>query len=283
MEGRGLRLGGGALLVVAVAGCPGTLDDPGRFAVAAADDAGAADGAIWEAAAEADSAGVDASDCPDVPRVLATTCSAASCHSASNKAQGLDLASPNLSTRLVDVPATEGSGLLIDSSAPSKSVLYLKLTPDPPFGARMPLGSTYLSATTLACVLRWIGLAANGNAPTPVDSPDSSTPDSSSDPPTTSDGGISCQTTMDSYGYTQCACQPGAAVTSGAVAACTGFDCCVRYGPDSGLAEGFGNPSLGSDLCACYSSADIAAILGAPVTCNAFASNGVGKIVSSCP
>lgn len=68
-----------------------------------------------------------------------------------------------------------------------------------------------------------------------------------------------------------------------AVASCTGFDCCVRYGPDSGLMQGFGDQSLSSNLCACYSSADIAAIYGASVTCQHFAGGGGAMIVKSCP
>ncbi len=47
--------------------------------------------------------------------------------------------------------------------------------------------------------------------------------------------------------------------------------------------EGFGDQSLSSNLCACYSSADIAAIYGASVTCQHFAGGGGVKIVKSCP
>jgi hypothetical protein len=99
--------------------------------------------------------------------------------------------------------------------------------------------------------------------------------------PSEADGGETCQTSIGSYGYTQCACLQGSAATSNVVAACTGYDCCVRYAPGSGLAEGFGNPALSSDLCACYSSAEIVAIFGGPTTCQAFA--GDGTVVSSCP
>jgi hypothetical protein len=101
--------------------------------------------------------------------------------------------------------------------------------------------------------------------------------------PAATDGGAFCETTMDSYGYTQCACMQGPAAVSHPVAACAGYDCCVQYGPDSGLASGFGNPAISSDLCACYSSADIAATLGASVSCQDFANDGNTMIVSSCP
>jgi hypothetical protein len=134
-------------------GCPGTLDDPARFVDAGA--AGAADVSAPVQGEEAGEAGALGS-CPDVPALLAQTCTASTCHSASNKAQGLDLQSPDLAARLVGVPATEGPGLLVDPSAPTKSVLYAKLTANPPFEARMPLGAAPLDAPTLACVLDWV-------------------------------------------------------------------------------------------------------------------------------
>jgi hypothetical protein len=122
------------------------------------------------------------------------------------------------------------------------------------------------------------------DASTTSPAPDSSASDSPSDAPATiDDSDASCETNVDSYGYTQCTCLPGPIATASAVASCSGFDCCVRYGPDSGLAAGFGNPSLSSGLCACYSSADIAAIRGSAVSCHDFANGGVGTIVSSCP
>lgn len=137
-----------ALLLVATAwGCPGTLDDPARFLEADAGDAGEVN---VEGAATPDAG------CPDVPTLFAATCTASSCHSASNKAQGLDLQSPDLPARLVGVPATEGPGLLVDPSTPSQSVLWTKLQPDPPFGARMPLSAAPLDSATTACVLVWI-------------------------------------------------------------------------------------------------------------------------------
>ena len=92
-----------------------------------------------------------------------------------------------------------------------------------------------------------------------------------------------CETSTDGYGYARCSCMPGASVpAAAAVATCAGYDCCLRYAPDSGLSVGFGNPTLSSNLCACFSSADIAALLGAPATCKAFAA-GEGTVVSSCP
>jgi hypothetical protein len=139
-------------LVAVAAGCPGTLEDPGRF-YDAADDAGFVEDA---------QPGPDGQDCPSVPGMLGQTCTAASCHSASTKAQGLDLQSPDVAARLIGVAATEGPGLLIDPSAPSNSVLYAKVTAQPPFGARMPLGVAPLDSATIACVLAWVTALANG-------------------------------------------------------------------------------------------------------------------------
>jgi hypothetical protein len=170
-------------LGAALLGCPGTLDDPARFLRAAGDDA-----AFTEEAAVGDDATIAAGDvepagdaapardvgltevgdrssegasCPDVPQaVLGPNCTGAGCHNAQDKTQGLDLQSPDVGTRLVGVPARGGPGLLIDSSAPSSSVLYTKLTSTPPFGARMPLTGA-LDDPTIACVLAWIAHPSN--------------------------------------------------------------------------------------------------------------------------
>ena len=150
----GLRIAG-LLLIGAAWGCPGTLDDPARFL-----EAGAVGATDASAPVGGDEAGADGS-CPDVPALLAHTCTASTCHNASDKAQGLDLQSPDVAARLVGVPATEGAGVLVDPSTPSKSVLYEKLGASPPFGARMPLGASPLDAPTLACVLAWITQAAD--------------------------------------------------------------------------------------------------------------------------
>lgn len=121
---------------------------------------------------------------------------------------------------------------------------------------------------------------------------DSSTPPTdgsvaSTDAPATGaslDGGLACQTSVDSYGYTRCTCAEGVtAIGDAGVASCTGFPCCVSYGGDSGLAAGFGDPTLSSGLCGCFQSEDIAALLGAEATCAQFANDGVGSVVATCP
>jgi len=115
-------------------GCPGTLDDPSRFAV----DGGEGGG------------------CPDIPTaVFAQVCSTSGCHSATDKTQGLDLQSPEVASRVVGACA-KGGGVLVDPTQPTQSVLYQKLTIAPPYGSRMPLGKTPLDDATVACVLAWI-------------------------------------------------------------------------------------------------------------------------------
>jgi hypothetical protein len=133
-------------LVAACVGCPGSLEDPGRFSSASG-------------------------TCGDVPTtVFQNTCSATvGCHSSTDKQLGLDLQSPNVAARLTGVTAMGGPGLLIDPSNPADSVLYTKLTATPPFGARMPFARPPLDDATIACVLQWIttqvsdgGAAADG-------------------------------------------------------------------------------------------------------------------------
>lgn len=120
-----------AALAAALAGCPGSLEDPDRFA---------------------DQFGI----CPSVPALFTDRCATAGCHTASGPAGGLDLASDNAYGRLAGAKAAGGAGLLIDPDTPSASVLYTKVTSTPPFGSRMPLGADPLDDTTASCILTWI-------------------------------------------------------------------------------------------------------------------------------
>jgi hypothetical protein len=146
---------GAALLLLGSAACPGSLPDPLEFE---ATDAGALapiEGSAPEAAADG--------GCPDVPTLLAQSCGTSGCHDSTTKAEALDLVSPDVVARLVGVPASEGAGLLVDPGTPSDSVLYTKLLPNPPFGARMPTGGTLDEATT-QCVLAWVTSVAGSGA-----------------------------------------------------------------------------------------------------------------------
>ena len=136
-----MRLGAIALLA-ACTGCPGSLDDPGRFFVNSSP-----------------------GNCTDVPQtIFLPVCATALCHSAKDKTQGLDLQSTDVASRLVGAPSTEGPGLLVDPSSPESSVLYTKVTASPPFGVRMPFNAPPLDDASVACVLQWITEQIDGGA-----------------------------------------------------------------------------------------------------------------------
>ncbi len=116
-----------------ITGCPGTLDDPSRFS---------------------------APDCGDLEAELfVPRCGSLSgCHVADAPAALLDLQSPNVADRVVNVAATItcGGGLLADPAHPEASILYQKVIEDVPCGSRMPLGSADLTLDEQSCILTWI-------------------------------------------------------------------------------------------------------------------------------
>lgn len=130
-----LALLGASICAVTLAGCPGELDDPGRFG-----DGGAA------------------AACLDAPKeVFAKSC-LSGCHSTSSAASSgdLDLEAAGLVARLKDKKAKGGAGLLIDSSNVDQSVMLTKLKSPPPFGAKMPFGVAPLTDAQIQCVKDWI-------------------------------------------------------------------------------------------------------------------------------
>lgn len=125
------------------------------------------------ATAASGSAGASSGDLPGcVAAIFAATtagkCSNGICHHAGDGSGGLDLASPGVTARLLDQPAshvgaTPNSGCpqgdkLIDSHDPSASWLLKKLTLDSATacGAKMPLTGS-LSADELSCLTQWVG------------------------------------------------------------------------------------------------------------------------------
>jgi hypothetical protein len=120
-----------AAFAFALAGCPGSLEDPGRF-----------------------TGGGDS--CSDIPTLFASSCATTGCHASESPSSGLDLASADIYGRLKGKKAAGSSGLLIDPDSPESSVLYEKVTPTPPFGSRMPLSGAPFDDATVACVLTWI-------------------------------------------------------------------------------------------------------------------------------
>jgi hypothetical protein len=169
----------GSLALLLGAGCAGSLSDPGAFAIAGSEDAGVTvEAGVGSDASEASAA----PSCPDVPSLFVKSCGESGCHDAKTQAQGLDLVSPGVASRLVGVTTTEGTGLLIDPGAPSQSVVYTKLLASPPFGARMPTGAP-LDDATIACVLTWV------TAQAAVATKDAGVVDSGSGRPDASDAG----------------------------------------------------------------------------------------------
>jgi hypothetical protein len=140
-------------LLVGLAACAGTLGDAAEFSTAfPADDSGADTASPGEAGAVA---------CGDVPTtILQATCGVVGCHNPASPAEGLDLGSPGVASRLFNVPGTEDPALglrLIDSLHPQQSIILTKLrTSTVPYGAQMPLGGTPLTDNQVSCVAAWI-------------------------------------------------------------------------------------------------------------------------------
>lgn len=118
----------GALLA---AGCPGRLEERERFA-----------------------------SCPPgmvENELLAAKCGAGACHDAEDPEANLDLVSPGVRSRLLDVPSdTCAQRILIDSTDPELSFLLEKLYPQPECGSQMPHSSPPLSVEEVECVRRWV-------------------------------------------------------------------------------------------------------------------------------
>jgi hypothetical protein len=140
---------GGSGADAAPAPSPGS--DAGRQADASAPPP---DSAVAETAASDGPTNGAVCDAPNT--IFTPNCEGGGCHNATDKANQLDLASPGLAARLIDHMAVGGSGKLIDSSNPAQSVLLLKLTANPPFGAQMPFLRSPLSAAQTQCVHDWV-------------------------------------------------------------------------------------------------------------------------------
>jgi hypothetical protein len=175
----------------ALASCAGPLDDPGRFVYlfdAGQDsgaDAGASDSGLDAGAPDAgesdagdagdtdagltdagpsDAGPIDAghpdagfdAGCDPVKAFFGTTCATATCHDADTQQANLDLQSPGLPGRLIGQHASGGPGLIIDPSQPDSSVIYTKVTSDPPFNFQMPLGLDPLTPDQVACIRAWV-------------------------------------------------------------------------------------------------------------------------------
>lgn len=126
----------GGMWLPLLAACPGSLENPERFLTGHP-----CDYVVDEILSDTSNSG----------------CARVGCHGVANPQQGLDLASDDLIGRLSDEKASAAcvAQLWIDTSSPSRSLLYTKLTDNPPCGSRMPVGPA-LPAEDVACVLGWL-------------------------------------------------------------------------------------------------------------------------------
>lgn len=138
-------------LLLAAAGCPGTLDDKDRFL---ADVDAAVDGADDATDALPGDGGTACGDV--VARIFQPQCGSSGCHGTMAPQQALDLVSPGVAARVVGATGKGCAGTLADPSNPQASLLYSKLLSRPPCGAQMPLAQPPLGSADVACVLAWI-------------------------------------------------------------------------------------------------------------------------------
>jgi hypothetical protein len=131
---------------LALLGCAGSLEHPERFAYLGRGPDGG-------------SASPSDGGCDPVTDIFPPSCTTSACHSAQSQQANLDLESAGLPKRLVNKLAHGGPGYLIDSKNPGQSVLYLKVTGNPPFQFQMPLGAPPLSSDEMACLLAWVQAA----------------------------------------------------------------------------------------------------------------------------
>ena len=151
---RGLQV----VLVLTCLSCAGELEDPGRFGfLFDADDAGPTIPNERDASTSAPQ--------PSAPPVCVTTllnksCGLAGCHNAT--APQIDLASPNVQSRLVDKKST--SDLCEDrtfiTTDGSPSLLIQKIMDSPPCGLKMPVGPALTTAET-TCLTDWVDSLSN--------------------------------------------------------------------------------------------------------------------------
>ena len=94
----------------------------------------------------------------DVPALFQSKCGTSACHAGSEPKAELDLVSPGVYERMVNVPATQCDGRVrVDPREPNASFLIEKLRGTQPAacGDRMPFVS-FLTGAEIACVQRWV-------------------------------------------------------------------------------------------------------------------------------
>lgn len=137
------------LAALFLSGCPGDLEDPQRFT----------------------GGGGDCADV-DVPTLFEETCGTSACHEGPDQTAPVDLVSPGVAGRLVDVPPMGAEGctpedrLLIDPTDVQASYLLEKIDGSPPeCGDPMPILLPALSEQEVGCVEAWIREVAGVDDP----------------------------------------------------------------------------------------------------------------------
>lgn len=156
MHVRGIsRVAFAVAIACSLTACPGRLERPERFGLGGSGDAGSSPGPDGGSVAPGTDAGPSG---PSAAEILAMRCAGSGCHGALSPALGLDLESPGLRDRMVDVAAVGCSGqTLVVAGDPASSYLFTKMSSDTPAcGSRMPLLRDALPADELATVEAWI-------------------------------------------------------------------------------------------------------------------------------
>lgn len=92
--------------------------------------------------------------------ILSASCAVSSCHGTGFISGGLTLGNASYSA----VRTASGEhGAIISAGQSGSSNLYLKVTANPPFLARMPNGRTPLSSTQIETIKKWIDQGATDN------------------------------------------------------------------------------------------------------------------------
>jgi hypothetical protein len=104
----------------------------------------------------------------DLWRTFELACNSFGCHSANTPAANLDLESPGVKARLVNVPAThlhildgsqancDPSELLVDVANPEQSLMLTKVLGTQSCGGLMPVLPRLFSSSDIACYTEWI-------------------------------------------------------------------------------------------------------------------------------
>ena len=144
-----------------IGACAAPLEDPARF---------------YDSATEADSSDADLSDAMAdrdvVNDIFLPKCAGAGCHGASRPAFNLDLVSPGVTERLLDVgghsPGLCSAHVLVAAADPIASLMVTKLEERPPCGVTMPPPEEpRLTDEEIDAIVLWVQAAAGQGTVTP--------------------------------------------------------------------------------------------------------------------